>query len=638
MARRVAAVPAAVLLALALPAPASAAKPKPVAGTLVNFDFAVVAVAYDGKVKRSPGLSERFKLVPPAKRFTLHLRDPAGRYRGPVVAPGRKRGTVVTGFKAGAKLGKIRLKNGYAVTKRLPAPALDAARTARATRGGAPLGAARLGLVRSAASGGGGAGLDPDRDGLPGAFDVDDDGDLLLDNVETRARASTHPGGDPFHPIWLINLNLELTYIAQRDGLAQGVAGFALNRHARNRDADPNQFDRASALTMRLRGELLFPIPADGARMSCAAVPWCERATALNHVGRFPQDHEPETIDGQVLGLMVPVGVFNPINDGVGTTQQLDPARVFGIRPNVDRTQLVPEQQLFQRLPDGTQRTALVGTIFGTVPALASWSDGAGSSRQVSYPVPDGSPGTVQNPELVNPSADGDYRLTLSVWRPQRPPLAGERDWVDLGQLDYEVVGRSTQQGNRQVWRCPGSLHDDALDAFVNPDTVDLTVNISECLRASGLPAWAPGSPASEIFVAAKSRAGDAAEGVGFAFKPAGSAPAPTGNFSGTWRRNGSTLEWTIRANQFATDHFRIRAHNGWSFSDGSTPPGFNCQQQTIATPGDVWTCSGGTFAPGSDISGTLQLNESPHELFLEVIAPASQGGSDTGYPMSQAP
>ena len=603
---------------LVLAAPAAAARHKPVSGTLVNFDFAVVAVAYDGKVTRTRGFAQRFRLVPSAKRFTLHIRDLTGRYRGPIVAPGKRRGTVVTGFKAGAKLGKVRLKNGYAVTGRLPARALDARRTARAGTRGAPLGADNLGLVRATASGGGGPGLDPDRDGLPGALDVDDDGDLVLDDVDTTARASTHSGNDPFHPVWLVNLNLGLTYIAQRDGLAQGVAGFALNRNARNTANDDAAFERASALTMSARGLLLFPIPSAGSRLSCAALPWCGRARNLRENKFFPGD-------------------FSPVE-----VLQADNSRLtFGLKPGVDRTKIVPEQQVFQRLPDGTQRTLLVGTIFATVPALARWSDGGGTEKTVTYPVPAGGPGTVENPEFVKPSADGGYHLTLSVWRPQRPPeLAGDADWIDRGLFDYEVVGR-TLQNPPQVWRCPGSHHDAALDQPVNPaNVVTFTVNISDCLRASGLPAWDTGQPGSEIFVAAKSLAGDAAEGVGFAFRPAGSGQPPSSsNFSGVWRRTGDTVEWTIRANQFATDRFRLRVYGGYSITGGSTPPGFSCEIQSIApATNDVWSCSGGTFAPGSDISGTLQISGSG-TLGMDVIAKETEGGqSERGYPMSQQP
>ena len=638
MALRIAA--AIALVAVTAPA-AEAAPPRPVTGSFSKAEMTVVAVAADGKITRSkPG--PRFKLVPPATRFTLHVRDLLGDYRGPIVVAGRKRGTVITGFKAGAKIGVIRLKAGYAVAKVAPA-GLDAKRTAKATRAGVPVGAGRLGLVRATSAGPSGAGLDPDRDGLPGAFDVDDDGDLLLDNIDPVASAATHSAGDPFHPIWLINLNLGLTYIAQRDHLAEGVAGFALNRNARNTANDAGAFDRASALTMTARGLLLFPIPQAGSLLSCADLPWCGRARNLRETKMFPSGFSPVDVGGVQYGVMEPVGVFNPINDGVGTTQQLDPAKIFGLKPGVDRTRIAAKQEVFQRLPDGTQRTLLVGTIFGTVPALASWSDGGGGGSAIGYPVPDGNPGTESNGFFVKPSPDGDYHLTMSVWRPQRPPdLAGESDWIDLGQLDYEVVGRTTSFP-RQVWRCPERFHDVALDAPVNPaSVVTLTVNVSECLRQSGLPAWDLGQPASEVFVAAKSLAGDAAEGVGFAFRAAGTGrPSSAGAFAGVWRYHDgdpAKIDYEIQANQFPTDHFNISLFNNYKVTGGTTPAGFTCNVGTLNAPDSAWKCNGGNFAPGTNITGTLDIAGSGPLSGQLVTQKADQTQGDQGYDLPQAP
>jgi hypothetical protein len=93
----------------------------------------------------------------------------------------------VLGVRAGAKLGRIRLLSGYArPVKELKKKWLDTRLTARA-RSGAPIGVGLRGLVRSRASGPAGAGRDQDRDGIPGAFDIDDDGDLVLDLNEARA-------------------------------------------------------------------------------------------------------------------------------------------------------------------------------------------------------------------------------------------------------------------------------------------------------------------------------------------------------------------------------------------------------------------------------------------------------------------
>jgi hypothetical protein len=154
----------------------------------------VVALAYDGRARsaqtarRARGAGGgRFAVVPPAKTVTLQIRDRRGIYVGPFVAAGK--GTrVILGVRAGAKLGRIHVRGGYARPARKPARKwLDPRRTARA-RSGAPIGVGLRGLVRSRASGPTGAGRDQDRDGIPGAFDIDDDGDLVLDVKDPRGR------------------------------------------------------------------------------------------------------------------------------------------------------------------------------------------------------------------------------------------------------------------------------------------------------------------------------------------------------------------------------------------------------------------------------------------------------------------
>ena len=64
-------------------------------------------------------------------------------------------------------------------------------------QGGAPPGAGRFGLVRAAAVGAAGPGRDQDLDGIPGAFDVDDNGNLVLDNVDRTARTRQAPQPKP---------------------------------------------------------------------------------------------------------------------------------------------------------------------------------------------------------------------------------------------------------------------------------------------------------------------------------------------------------------------------------------------------------------------------------------------------------
>ena len=67
-------------------------------------------------------------------------------------------------------------------------PAGSAAGAPARARGGVPIGVGVLGRVRSPAAGPAGAGRDRDLDGIPGRYDVDDDGDLVLDVREQALR------------------------------------------------------------------------------------------------------------------------------------------------------------------------------------------------------------------------------------------------------------------------------------------------------------------------------------------------------------------------------------------------------------------------------------------------------------------
>jgi hypothetical protein len=77
---------AAILLALAVSLPASAAaKLAPISGQLSKPGYTLIALADSGKASSVRVKHAKFKLRPPAKLVTLHLRAPDGVYAGPVV-------------------------------------------------------------------------------------------------------------------------------------------------------------------------------------------------------------------------------------------------------------------------------------------------------------------------------------------------------------------------------------------------------------------------------------------------------------------------------------------------------------------------------------------------------------------------
>jgi len=176
------------VLAAAAPAGAAAAgggRPARIQGQIDGAGYTVIALAPNGKARSARG--GRFSIVPPAKVVTLQIRNRSGQYLGPLVARG-KGARVIVGIRAGAKLGHIRLFGRYARPVRQPRGKwLDTSRTALA-RHGVPIGAGLRGFVKSRGHGGVGPGHDQDGDGIPGVFDVDDDGDLVLDVNEPKAR------------------------------------------------------------------------------------------------------------------------------------------------------------------------------------------------------------------------------------------------------------------------------------------------------------------------------------------------------------------------------------------------------------------------------------------------------------------
>ena len=177
---------AAGLLALALLAPAAAEARRPAIEGRLPASYTVVALASNGHTRSVKNVRGSFKLVPPARTVTLHLLGSTGRYIGPVVVAGSGRHAVVK-VRAGAKLGTLRVRRGWArAGRKLPARRLGSGRPAIA-RAGVPIGVGLLGRVRARAVGPPGPGRDQDLDGIPGRYDVDDDGDLVLDVRERGA-------------------------------------------------------------------------------------------------------------------------------------------------------------------------------------------------------------------------------------------------------------------------------------------------------------------------------------------------------------------------------------------------------------------------------------------------------------------
>jgi hypothetical protein len=642
--------------AAAIPLEDAVAAPKALSGSVSKSAerYTLIALAPNGRAK-SVVLKRAFRLVPPAGTVTLHLRDRKGRYAGPVVVGGT-RTKVLLGVKAGAKLGRIRLLRGFA--RATPARRSIGAAVWAKARARVPIGARNLGRVKATASGKAGRGRDLDRDALPGAFDIDDDGDLRLDNVDRAPRgagafASVADPADPLHPVWIINSGLQISCIAEQQGLTQGTCGYAVNQNAAGPFANDTDFQALINVLMKTRGELLFPIPSGGAaELDCGGLSYCRAGgSGFFHTRsqKFPEQFDADR-DG--FGTMAPVPAFQEGQDGLGVTQTVDPRSVFGLAPLAGAAEVRAGDSYIDRIGTSEQPVTL-GSVFGTLPALAAWSD---PSRVVtiSYPVPAGAEGSESNAFTVKAGGDGDYRVTLSVWRPQRraiPDSAEGSGWIDLGGLRYTVVGKTAEQ-DRKLWRCPPSafatqdpsltqtasgLVDSAADRPASAaNRLTFTVNLSECYRFSNLGQL---SASTTVFVTALSAYGDAAEGVGFSFKPLLPGGVASSAFAGNWHFTGGSpgtgIDWTVQAKEASTSRFGIIVYDPFHVAGGTGPAGWTCSVQHTTRDNDTYLCEGGTLAPGESVSGHIDLDQAGNNAMTLTLLACTAGNVCQGYGMT---
>lgn len=464
--RRAAITAALIAVSMALPATA-AARSAPITGTLSKAGYTVVALGYDGKAVSSR--SRSFRLAPRSSRVTLQLRDARGKYAGPVIV-GRTRGRAVFGLKKGAKLGRVVVKRGYALTARPVARRLTD-RGRAAARRGAPAGNGRnFGLVRSKLRGPAGTGGDQDRDGVPNAFDIDSDGDLVLNPVDGSgdARASQYeprPGDGP------------------GDGPADGgepgpgpePAGFnnfsqlflEVHETVNANAAAVSQADIDAAVKKNL-AVIMLQIP-DGATLDCGGLSYCSSG------GTGAANAEPwRDNPGQPFP-----SCCDADGDGLAT-MPLNERGEFRLSPNATSAEIGSGDTMIQHLSDGRELPGSLAFVFNTVPAVSEWRDAAGNTGTFDYPVPAGSPGTGRNPLEIAPDASGRYSLTYTFWRPQRRAIAtaGEGDgYIDIGGLEYEAnvpeIPRSGA-GEFSAPQCPtASLSTSDPSLTVKPDLGD---------------------------------------------------------------------------------------------------------------------------------------------------------------------
>lgn len=493
----------AIALALVHAGVASAA-PKRVSGELSRSGYTVIALASNGKARSVRVRRRAFRLIPPARLVTLHLRAPDGSYAGPIVV--RRRGKrAIVGVRHGAKLGKVRIRKGYARTARtLPRRRAWLSRWAR-TRRGAPLGARSFGLVRSRSRRAGGPGRDRDLDGLPGAFDIDDDGDRVLDSLERPRK---------------LKAKKSARAAQVSDEQFDVGAGLTLEPHEtvhanpRNADGTPVFTDEQIDAALPALGMVSFEVlPGESAELDCGTpqsrtdptlggLVYCSRGGTGRWLDPKATDESgfprfPECCDGDGDGM----GTLTPNQKSPDGRDHME------LRHGATTAQIGSGDVAIARVVNGgveTQYPATLEYVFATVPALASFDDGVNGPMAVPYPIaghqpgPPG-PGTRENPLPVSAGAGGEVALTLTVWRPQRRSIAPEPGtWTDMGGLNYTagiadagldcpLSTLSTGDPNLVLGTFPApdpyqGLGDRASDQPADPaHTLTFTLNVSRC-------------------------------------------------------------------------------------------------------------------------------------------------------------
>ena len=521
------------LLALLAASGPAAAAPKPISGTLSKPGYTVIAIGTGGQkaVRASP---RRFELrLPagsgaPAQGVTLHLRAPNGAYAGPIVVGRKKKGKrAILGVRAGARLGKVKVRGGYATLSRpLRRKWVGGARAARA-RKGVPIGARTFGRVLSSPPRNPLPG-DTDLDGVSDQLDIDDDGDLILDSLDRRAVPSAaqqvldSPG---------LNTTLELSLTN------------TVNANAGSTDQEIEQTPFAGITQIKLAAlNFGFP-PAASTEVDCGkddpGTPAIEGLSYCRPGGTgmifpngpgAPGQEFPECCDtdGDGFGTLVPAGP--------------NPLAAMSLVHGATTTQMKTGDVLIKRINDaaGVEIASFSNTlqyVFATVPALVSYDDGAGNSANAQYPIAagepppgtPGGPGTSRNafPVSPRPAGDpsaGDVLVTLTIWQPQRRPILGESGysdpptaWTDIGGLTYSVTVETPHDAttNFEYKDCPQDaysalpdqpfslppapagpgLTDTLADRLAHPDNrLIFTLNLTKC--NAGTP-WSSGQTVS---------------------------------------------------------------------------------------------------------------------------------------------
>jgi hypothetical protein len=419
-----------------------------------------------------------------------------GSYFGPILlkSTASKAFPFVKGA-ADLRIGTATRRDGYAVLRVAATRRCQtlAAYTVKAV-GGRPIGVGTFGRVATAEPGGlNGPGADLDRDGVINAFDIDDNGNLILDNVDRSGRGSARPRAD-----------------------LSGAAGTAVRRVARY-----DEFRMTSSFSLTGATSINVDIPGidDVDGLIARYLPSTVTLTAQVIGGTAKLDGLGNSylLDHIVDGTTYPLVDFGPATrSGRLLDLVAGAASTARITPGATPSEIGAGDTFLETVGDGVCYPGTLGFVFNTAPALESYQFNTDPEpTDVVYDA-DGVAAqgmTPQSPFLV-PSDATKVRFTM--WRPQRQATAGETGnadgWIDIGGLDYRVTipAAPTTSDGAQSLSTPdasgsrsaaaandtpraiapatdGGVLDQAADApSSSANTITFTVDLSTCISTWG--------------------------------------------------------------------------------------------------------------------------------------------------------
>lgn len=483
-------------------APATAAT---VSGTLKSGKgYTIVVVQSNGQAKKLKVTSSKgtFKVTGVTlSGASLNLISATGHYWGPVVLAGSGSKVYETIKGSGnLALGTVTRKTGYAVAVAPKARyQTSAAYTVKAGKG-KPVGASTLGRVMvgngtSTLAGYSGAGKDADLDGIPGAFDIDDNGNLILDNVDRSGRAGKR--------LMLVRaFGPELRDICptpdqpQPAGCTQPPSSPPSSMTTEVKIFSNFKLTDSTSINANIVAITdLYPLIA-------AAVPTTVTlateviggaTAALDCLGNtYCASHSVGSVTYPFVNFAAATYTGTYLDLATGTTGDAQ------ISPGAAPAE-IGSGNAFIEMVGSSSYPGTLNFVFNTGPALVSYNVGSGV-QTVSYDAAGVATTGMSQAAPITLTA-GATSLTATFWRPQREALSTETGtWTDIGGLNFRADTPNIPAGSTKH-SCVGAYSaatsngtavattatsdgvlDPALDAQANvANTVTWTIDLATC-------------------------------------------------------------------------------------------------------------------------------------------------------------